>query len=210
VWVGSQVETFHYISLDISNGSTNETFEGNFPVGDLTSDVFILIKEEYSVGGVDNFIGRVVIPLSAYVTPKGPKPPKLEWMAIYPVMNPEVRPLWLLSSLCAHRFPLLLLSGQDPMGHYRFGLPFLPGSAITKTKHSLGFLAVEVQLLLTPGPVYSLYLQGEPPKKMLRTLAAFAAETVSGVGSPSSRLTPPLVRATRQSQPRERHSTPKR
>jgi hypothetical protein len=64
------------------------------------------------------------------------------------------------------------------MGYHRFGLPFLPGSAITKTKHSLGFLAVEVQLLLSPGPVYSLYLQGEPPKKMLRTLAAFAAETV--------------------------------
>jgi hypothetical protein len=168
VWVGSQVETFHYISLDISNGSTNETFEGNFPVGDITSDVFILIKEEYSVGGVDNFIGRIVIPLSAYVTPKGPTPPKLEWMAIYPVMNPEVKS----KHLTTLDWP------QDPMGYHRFGLPFLPGSAITKTKHSLGFLAVEVQLLLSPGPVYSLYLQGEPPKKMLRTLAAFAAETV--------------------------------
>jgi hypothetical protein len=184
--VGSQVETFHYISLDISNGSTNETFEGNFPVGDLTSDVFVLIKEEYSVGGVDNFIGRVVIPLSAYVTPKGPKPPKLEWMAIYPVMNPEVRlpPLVLLLIFA----PPLIRSLKDPMGYHRFGLPFLPGSAITKTKHSLGFLAIEVQLLLTPGPVYSLYLQGEPPKKMLRTLAAFAAETVR-LASPSSPLT---------------------
>lgn len=90
VWVGSQVETFHYISLDISDGSTKETFEGNFPVGDLTSDVFILVKEEYSVSGTDNFIGRIVIPLSAYVTPKGPKPPKLEWMSIYPIMDSEV------------------------------------------------------------------------------------------------------------------------
>lgn len=161
------METFHYLSLDISNGSTNETFEGNFPVSDITSDVFILIKEEYSVGGVDNFIGRIVIPLSAYVTPKGPKPPKLEWMAIYPVMNPEVD---------TPEYWIIVL--QDPMGYHRYGLPFLPGSAMTKTKHSLGFLAIEVQLLLTPGPVYSLYLQGEPPKKMLRTLADFAAETV--------------------------------
>ncbi len=64
------------------------------------------------------------------------------------------------------------------MGLNRYGLPFLPGSAMTKTKHSLGFLALEVQLLLSPGPVYSLYLQGEPPKKMLRTLAAYAAENV--------------------------------
>lgn len=58
------------------------------------------------------------------------------------------------------------------MDLYRSGLDVLPGSAMSRTKHNLGFLAVRVQLLLTPGPVYGLYLEGEPPQKMLRRLAS--------------------------------------
>ena len=62
------------------------------------------------------------------------------------------------------------------MDMYRSGLDVLPGSAMQKSKHSLGFLCVEVQLLLPPGPVYRLYLEGEPPKKMLRLLASYTGE----------------------------------
>jgi hypothetical protein len=66
------------------------------------------------------------------------------------------------------------------MDLFRSGLEDLPGSAMPRTKHSLGFLAVQVQLLLTPGPVYGLYLEGEPPQKMLRKLASFNEVCVVG------------------------------
>eukprot|EP00602_Paraphysomonas_sp_CaronLab_P005616 CAMPEP_0185026130 /NCGR_PEP_ID=MMETSP1103-20130426/10040_1 /TAXON_ID=36769 /ORGANISM="Paraphysomonas bandaiensis, Strain Caron Lab Isolate" /LENGTH=576 /DNA_ID=CAMNT_0027559613 /DNA_START=91 /DNA_END=1821 /DNA_ORIENTATION=- len=154
VWVGTQVETFQFLGLDAADGSSKEEFEGTFPVGDITSDAYILIKEEYSVqGGRDSFLGRVVIPLSSYVTPQGPRPPKTEWMMVHPVVD-----------------------DKNPMDMYRSGLDVLPGSAMQKSKHSLGFLCVEVQLLLPPGPVYRLYLEGEPPKKMLRLLASYTGE----------------------------------
>jgi hypothetical protein len=91
VWVGNQVRNFEFLGLDIADGSSNEEFEGQFPIGDITSDLFILVKEEYSVnGGENNFIGRVVIPISSYVTPKGSKPPTLEWMMIYPIVDGNV------------------------------------------------------------------------------------------------------------------------
>jgi hypothetical protein len=98
--VGNQLQNFEFLGLDINDGSSTEAFEGSFPVSDITSDVFILVKEEYSVGGGDdNFIGRVVIPLSAYVTPKGSKKPKLEWMMIYPIVDKKVRFIFMLSLL---------------------------------------------------------------------------------------------------------------
>lgn len=64
------------------------------------------------------------------------------------------------------------------MDLYQPGLKVLPGSAMPRTKHSLGFLAVRVQLLLSPGPVYGLYLEGEPPLKMLRKIASYSHEEV--------------------------------
>lgn len=92
IWAGNQVKTFEFLGLDVNDGSSNEEFEVNFPVSDITSDVFILAKEEYSIGsGENNFIGRIVIPLSAYVTPRGAKPPILEWMTIYPIVDTTVR-----------------------------------------------------------------------------------------------------------------------
>lgn len=94
VWLGSQVETFQFLGLE-GEGSSSEEFEGFFSLGDLTSDVVILVKEEYSVGSgkakdEENFVGRVVIPISSYLTLQGRMPPKKEWMAVYPIANPKV------------------------------------------------------------------------------------------------------------------------
>lgn len=94
VWLGSQVEAFQFMGLE-DDGSSTEEFEGFFSLGDLTSDIVVLIKEEYSVGGKSkdggNFVGRVVIPITSYLTLKGRSPPKKEWMAVYPIGNPKVR-----------------------------------------------------------------------------------------------------------------------
>ena len=93
VWVGSQVESFQFLGLE-GDGGSSEEFEGFFSLGDLTSDVVVLVKEEYSVGNKskedENFVGRVVIPLSSYLTLKGRLAPKKEWMAVYPIRNPKV------------------------------------------------------------------------------------------------------------------------
>lgn len=157
VWVGKQLETFQFLGLE-QDGSCNEEFEGYFALGDLTSDIFILVKEEYSVGGKnrdgENFVGRVVIPVSSYLTMNGRLPPKKEWMAIYPLANP-----------------------QNPMEEYKEGLAALPGSAMPKSKHSLGFICVQIELLLPEGPVYYQYLEGEPPREPFRALKSSVAET---------------------------------
>ena len=91
IWVGNQVQSFEFLGLDVTDGSSTEEFEAHFPVGDITTDVFILVKEEYSISPTEHdFIGRIVIPLSAYVTPKGAKVPTVEWMSIYPIADPNV------------------------------------------------------------------------------------------------------------------------
>lgn len=99
VWLGTQVETFQFLGLE-QDGSSSEEFEGFFSLGDLTSDVVVLVKEEYKVGGggsssmkgegEENFVGRVVIPLPSYLTLQGRKAPHKEWMAVYPLANPKV------------------------------------------------------------------------------------------------------------------------
>jgi hypothetical protein len=98
VWLGTQVETFQFMGLE-QDGSSTEEFEGYFSLGDLTSDVVVLVKEEYSVGSKDthskeeeeHFVGRVVIPISSYLTMKGRMAPKKEWMAVYPIANTKVK-----------------------------------------------------------------------------------------------------------------------
>lgn len=93
VWLGTQVETFQFLGLE-QDGNSTEEFEGFFSLGDLTSDVVILVKEEYKVGGggggEENLVGRVVIPLSSYLTLQSRKAPHKEWMAVYPLANNKV------------------------------------------------------------------------------------------------------------------------
>lgn len=151
VWLGSQVETFQFMGLE-GDGSSTEEFEGFFSLGDLTSDIVVLVKEEYSVGGKSkeggNFVGRVVIPISSYLTLKGRSAPKKEWMAVYPIGNPK-----------------------NPMEEFEAGLNELPASGLAKSKQSLGFLCVQIELLLPEGPVYKQYLEGEPPRQSRRVIA---------------------------------------
>jgi len=150
VWLGSQVEAFQFMGLE-DDGSSTEEFEGFFSLGDLTSDIVVLIKEEYSVGGKSkdggNFVGRVVIPITSYLTLKGRSPPKKEWMAVYPIGNPK-----------------------NPMEEFEGGLNELPASGLAKSKQSLGFLCVQIELLLPEGPVYRQYLEGEPPRENRRVV----------------------------------------
>ena len=98
VWLGTQVETFKFMGLE-QDGSSTEEFEGFFSLGDLTSDIVVLVKEEYKVGGggsrkeggEEDFVGRVVIPLPSYLTLQGRRPPHKEWMAVYPLANSKVK-----------------------------------------------------------------------------------------------------------------------
>ena len=59
------------------------------------------------------------------------------------------------------------------MDMYRSGLDVLPGSAMQKSKHSLGFLCVEVQLLRVPerdavrGRVVAVRRQRKRPRRRL-------------------------------------------
>ena len=95
VWLDRQVETFQLMGLE-QDGSSTEEFEGFYSLGDLSTDIVILVKEEYNVGNKsmeneeENIIGRVVIPITSYLTLKGRVAPKKEWMAVYPLANPKV------------------------------------------------------------------------------------------------------------------------
>lgn len=86
------METFQLqIAKQTEDGSSSEEFEATFNVGNITSDIFIFIKEGYSVSSSSNIVGRIVVPISRYIGSSGPIPPKLEWMQLYPTSNTNVR-----------------------------------------------------------------------------------------------------------------------
>jgi hypothetical protein len=84
------METFQLLGTHSTDGCTNEEFQATFNVSNITSDIFVLIKEGYSVSSTSNIIGRIVIPISQYLGPSGPTPAKLQWFQIYPTSNTNV------------------------------------------------------------------------------------------------------------------------
>ena len=78
-------ETFSFLGLSAADGSYSEEFECQFPILDISSEVVILIKEEYSVNEC-HYVGRVVLPISRYIHADQVK---VEWFQVFP-LPPQV------------------------------------------------------------------------------------------------------------------------
>lgn len=121
-----------------------------FPIGNVSADINILVKDEYTVGSSPDVLGVVVLPLSRYMGVTAPTVPKMEWFQFFPYA--EVVALSGGTADNTEQSSVILRSGDVT----------IPGSAMNKSKHSIGFVCVQVEVFLIE-PAYKLYLKSFHP-----------------------------------------------
>ncbi len=119
------------------------------------SDVDIFLLEEYSVVKSREVVGVVCLPLTRYMGVTQPTPPKVEWFQFIPY-----------SEVVSDDAKETDSAGLLPPVIFHSGDSHIPGSAMTKSKHALGFVCVQVELYVTE-PAYKLFLKSKYPANIL-------------------------------------------